>query len=278
MSLFVASLNSGSNGNCYYIGTHDEAVLIDGGISCRETEKRMKRLGLSIKKVKAVIVSHEHGDHIHGITTLSKKYALPVYITPKTYDKGNLKLTEERTFSFNAHEPFQIGALTITAFPKFHDASDAHSFMVSSSTVNVGVFTDIGIACENVIHHFKQCHAAFLEANYDEVMLEKGGYPQALKNRIRGGKGHLSNKQAIQLFTKHRPSFMSHLFLAHLSRNNNSPKIVKDLFFPVANQTEIIIATREKETKLYHIRNADGKPLMPIPEPEFIHHQLSLFN
>jgi len=144
--------------------------------------------------------------------------------------------------------------------------------------VNVGVFTDIGIACENVIHHFKQCHAAFLEANYDEVMLEKGGYPQALKNRIRGGKGHLSNKQAVQLFTKHRPSFMSHLFLAHLSRNNNSPKIVKDLFFPVANQTEIIIATREKETKLYHIRNADGKTLMPIPEPEFIQHQLSLFN
>lgn len=278
MSLFVASLNSGSNGNCYYIGTQDEAVLIDGGISCRETEKRMKRLGLSIKKVKAVIVSHEHGDHIHGVTTLSNKYALPVYITPKTYENGKLKLTEERTFSFHARDPFRIGSLTITAFPKFHDASDAHSFMVSSNSVNVGVFTDIGIACENVIHHFKQCHAAFLEANYDEAMLEKGGYPQALKNRIRGGKGHLSNKQAVQLFTKHRPSFMSHLFLAHLSRNNNSPQIVKDLFFPVANQTEIIIATREKETKLYHIRNADGKTLMPIPEPEFIHHQLSLFN
>lgn len=278
MSLFVASLNSGSNGNCYYVGNQDEAVLIDGGISCRETEKRLKRLGLSIKKVKAVFVSHEHGDHIHGITTLSKKHQLPVYITPETLQHGSLTIREDRIFTFQAGVPLPIGNLSVTAFPKFHDASDPYSFLVSSATVNVGIFTDIGRPCENVIRHFSQCHAAFLESNYDEDMLENGGYPLALKNRIRGGNGHLSNRQALELFITHRPSFMSHLFLSHLSRNNNKPKIVKDLFSKVAGQTKIIVASREKETELYHIRNENRSAgLLRRPVAKITHHQLSLF-
>lgn len=278
MSLFVASLNSGSNGNCYYVGNQDEAVLIDGGISCRETVKRMKRLGLSMKKVRAVFVSHEHGDHIHGITTLSKKFQLPVYITPGTLTNGRLALNADRIFSFRADDPFRIGNLTVTAFPKFHDACDPHSFIVSSNSVNVGIFTDIGSACENVIRYFKKCHAAFLEANYDEYMLERGGYPMSLKNRIRGGMGHLSNKQAAQLFTTHRPAFMSHLFLSHLSKNNNTPKLVKDLFTKIAGQTEIIIASRDKETKLYHIRNNDGSIHRPRRhDTGLVQQQLSLF-
>jgi phosphoribosyl 1,2-cyclic phosphodiesterase len=237
----------------------------------------MKRLGLSMNRVKAVIISHEHGDHIHGVTNLSKKFKLPVYITPKTYQHGNLQLSEDRTVAFQPQIPFSVGALTITPFPKFHDAADAHSFVISHSGVNVGVFTDIGLPCQHVIHHFKQCHAAFLESNYDEQMLEDGRYPSSLKNRIRGGKGHLSNKQAAQLFTKYRPSFMSHLFLSHLSRNNNTPGIVKDLFVPLAGKTEIIIASRNKETRLYHIRNttrfARGSSLIH----ERVAHQLSLF-
>lgn len=278
MSLFVASLNSGSNGNCYYVGNQDEAVLIDGGISCRETVKRMKRLGLSMKKVRAVFVSHEHGDHIHGITTLSKKFQLPVYITPGTLTNGRLALNADRIFSFRADDPFRIGNLTVTAFPKFHDACDPHSFIVSSNSVNVGIFTDIGSACENVIRYFKKCHAAFLEANYDEYMLERGGYPMSLKNRIRGGMGHLSNKQAAQLFTTHRPAFMSHLFLSHLSKNNNTPKLVKDLFTKIAGQTEIIIASRDKETKLYHIRHTDGNNLRSRRmDTGLVQQQLSLF-
>jgi phosphoribosyl 1,2-cyclic phosphodiesterase len=276
MSLFVASLNSGSNGNCYYVGNQDEAVLIDGGISCREVEKRMKRLGLSIKKVNAVFVSHEHGDHIHGISTLAKKHRLPIYITAGTLQNGNVKITEDRVFTLRAHEAFCFGNLKVTAFPKFHDACDPHSFIVSSDTVNVGIFTDIGIACENVIRYFKQCNAAFLEANYDEGMLENGGYPRALKNRISGDRGHLSNKQAMQLFITHRPSFMTHLFLSHLSKHNNTPKIVKEMFFPVAGDTQIIIASRDKESKLYHIRKTDVRHVA-TGEQSSLQAQLSLF-
>lgn len=255
MSLFVSSLNSGSNGNCYYVGNQEEAVLIDGGISCRETEKRMKRLGLSLKKVKAIFVTHEHGDHVHGVPALSKKHKIPVYITSDTLQFGNFEIQQQLVVPFRASDPVTIGGLTVTGFPKLHDASDPHSFIVSDGSVNVGVFTDIGSACENVTSHFRKCHAAFLEANYDESLLENGSYPYHLKLRIRGGKGHLSNTQALELFLAHRSSHMSHLFLSHLSQDNNRPKIVQDLFKKNAGGTEIIIASRSRETKLYHIRN-----------------------
>lgn len=264
MSLFVASLNSGSNGNCYYVGNDEDAVLIDGGISCREIEKRMKRLGLSLRKVKGVFVTHEHGDHIHGIASLSKKHRIGVYINANTRNAGNMKLLDEYVHLLSCNTTVTIGGIRITAFPKKHDAIEPVSFMVSSDTVNVGIFTDIGVACENVVSNFRNCHAAFLESNYDELMLDQGGYPLALKNRIRGGYGHLSNKQARQLFITHRPSFMSHLFLVHLSQNNNHPRIVRDTFYPVAGDTQIIIASRERESKLFHIRNTSSSKREPV--------------
>lgn len=256
MSLFTCALNSGSNGNCYYVGNNTEAILIDAGISCREIEKRMKRLALNIFKVKAVFISHEHTDHTSGVRVLSKKYKLPVYITHVTHRFGGLRLENHLVTSFDAHLPVTIGNLSITAFPKFHDAVDPYSFIISCNQVKVGVFTDIGTPCENLVHHFKQCNAAFLESNYDEAMLENGKYPHYLKNRIRGDKGHLSNKQALELFRAHRPSFMSHLFLSHLSKNNNCPKLVQQLFSGYAEGVKMIVASRYEETPVYHIHNS----------------------
>jgi phosphoribosyl 1,2-cyclic phosphodiesterase len=168
---------------------------------------------------------------------------------------GGLKINEQLVKSFSAYEPIKIGNLTITAFPKFHDACDPHSFIVAGNSVKIGVFTDIGIACEHVTSHFNQCNAAFLEANYDEELLNTGRYPYHLKNRIRGGRGHLSNKQALQIFLKHKPAFMSHLLLSHLSHDNNRPELVQDLFSKKAGKTEIVIASRYEETKVYHVRN-----------------------
>ncbi len=278
MSLFISSLNSGSNGNCYYIGTEEEAILVDAGISCRETEKRMKRLGLVIEKVKAIFISHEHSDHITGIEQLAKKYQLPVYITEGTRVNGKLRLQQNVVVPFMAYHPVSIGGLSITAFPKFHDAIDPHSFIVTSLSVTVGIFTDIGIACEQVTRYFQQCHAAFLESNYDVDMLHNGNYPYYLKKRITGGKGHLSNAQALTLFLTHRPSFMSHLFLSHLSKNNNCPRLVEDLFNQHASNTQIIIASRYEETPVFHI-NPPQLPVTPRinthKKPEQL--QLTLF-
>ncbi len=263
MALFITSLNSGSNGNCYYIGNSSEAVLVDVGISCRETEKRMKQLGLDIKKVKAIFVSHEHGDHIKGVSTLANKYSLPVYITSITAKHGP-RLISHLAKEFKATFPIQVGGLQVTAFTKHHDAIDPHSFIVRYNKITVGVFTDIGKACKEVVYYFKQCHAAFLETNYDETLLENGRYPLHLKNRIRGGQGHLSNKQALELFTAHRPSFMTHLVLTHLSKENNTPQIAEELFTRHANGTSIIVASRYEPTGIYAITTT-GKEESELP-------------
>lgn len=257
MSLYITSLNSGSNGNCYYVGNDTDAVLIDVGISCREIEKRMKKLELDIKKVKAIFVSHEHGDHIKGVSTLANKYNLPVYITAKTAVNGP-RLIRHLSKIFIADEPVTIGTLVITAFTKFHDAADPHSFVISYNGTTVGVITDIGKVCDEVVRFFKQCHAVFLEANYDSNLLENGRYPVYLKNRIRGGQGHISNDEALDLFINHRSTFLSHVFLSHLSKENNSPEIASTLFAPHANGTEIIIASRFSQSAVYNIN--------PLPE------------
>jgi phosphoribosyl 1,2-cyclic phosphodiesterase len=253
MSLFITSLNSGSNGNCYYLGNEKEAILIDAGISCREVEKRMKRLDLSMLKLKAIFISHEHTDHTRGLFSLVKKYHLPVYITTPTLRNGGLRLDPGYVRTFTAYDAISVGSLAVTAFPKEHDAADPYSFVVSCNNVNVGVFTDIGSPCEHVKKQFSKCDAVFLESNYDDKMLDEGNYPYHLKRRIRGGKGHLSNKQALELFLSYRSSSLSHLVLSHLSKNNNCPKLVSELFNQHANGTKIVVASRYEETPVYHI-------------------------
>ena len=278
MSLSIASLNSGSNGNCYYIGNGEEAVFIDAGISCRETEQRMKRLGLNMSLVKAIFISHEHTDHIQGVATIVSKYQIPVYFSQPTLKKAGFGKIRKHAFHFTTHQAVAIGNLRITAFPKKHDACDPHSFIVSATKTNVGVFTDIGEPCDQLIHYFKQCHGAFLEANYDEVMLENGSYPFYLKNRIRGGQGHLSNRQALELYLHHRPAYLSHLLLSHLSKENNSPELVESLFTATLTDTRIVIASRYQESAIYNISAPESisKTLLPKSRP-VVETQLSLF-
>ncbi len=286
MALHISSLNSGSNGNCYYLANEMDAILVDVGLNCRETEKRMARLGLTMNKVRAIFISHEHSDHICGLPVIARKYQLPVYITPGTRLSGRLSLQDDLVRSFNAHECISIGDLKITAFPKLHDASEPHSFIVSCRDVTVGVFTDIGYPCENLIRYFKKCNAAFLEANYDDKMLDNGRYPYFLKKRIRGGQGHLSNRQALELFTSCKSSNMSHLLLSHLSRDNNSPELVYDLFKREAGETKVIIASRDRETEIYYIKSVEsgelkvdscGADILPIKIPVQDKIQYSLF-
>ena len=251
--MFICSINSGSNGNCYYIGNSNDAVLIDAGISCREIEKRFLRSGLSMKKVRAIFISHEHTDHIRGVEVLSKKYSIPVYINEKTYFNGGLKIKDELLRHFSGEEKITVGELEIFPFVKSHDAADPYSFSVEHDNVRVGIFTDIGTVCKKLIHHFSKCHAAFLEANYDEEMLEKGHYPVYLKKRIRSDHGHLSNAQALGLFVNHRAGFLSHVLLSHLSKENNSPQLVEELFTANTTSTKIVVASRYGESEVFHI-------------------------
>jgi phosphoribosyl 1,2-cyclic phosphodiesterase len=278
MSLFIASLNSGSNGNCYYIGNKNEAVFVDAGLSCKETEIRMKRLGLGMERVKAIFISHEHSDHILGVSALVAKYKIPVYVSTATLKEAGFWKIRQFTVPFTAQQSIEIGSIRVTAFQKKHDACDPHSFVVSEAKTHVGVFTDIGEPCEQLIHYFKQCHAAFLEANYDEEMLENGRYPFVLKKRIRGGSGHLSNHQALNLYASHRPAFMSHLLLSHLSKENNKPELVESLFKSIPSDTQVIIASRYMESAIYEIAAKENflQVLLPKIRPSR-RQQLSLF-
>ena len=253
MSLSISSLNSGSNGNCYYVGNEKEAVLIDAGISCREIETRMARLKLELSKVKGIFISHEHSDHIKGVEVLSRKHKIPVYITRNTLRAGRLALGEGLHRSFHPSLPVELGDLTIRPFSKLHDAHDPHSFVVSANGIHVGILTDIGNVCDQVIHHFKQCHGVFLEANYDEEMLENGTYPFYLKKRIQSDVGHLSNAQAHELFQKHRSKHLNHLLLSHLSHENNEPQLVEQLFHAYKQKIRIKVLSREKKSSVFKV-------------------------
>lgn len=278
MSLFIASLNSGSNGNCYYVGNGQEAVLVDAGISCRETEKRMANLGLPMENLKAIFVSHEHGDHIMGVPMLAKKYKLPVYISKATLQHSRMELPQELVQPIITTKPMMVGGLRVTAFEKLHDAVDPYSFVVEGNGVRVGVMTDIGKACQQVVHYFRQCHAVFLECNYDSQMLKEGGYPKRLQKRISGDKGHLSNEEALVLLIVARAPFLSLVLLSHLSQQNNSPEVALNEFSILANELTIAVASRYAESPVYHVQaSATHRPPTKYLVP-FHTGQYSLFD
>lgn len=259
MPLQIASLNSGSNGNCYYIGDDRDAVLVDAGISCRETERRMQRLDLPVSRVKAIFISHEHTDHTRGVAILSRKHRIPVYITPATHRAGRLWLDPQLVRPFSHDEAIQVGDLTVQAFRKDHDGIDPHSFTVTGRCgTTTGVFTDIGAVSRPLQEHLKRCHAAFLESNYDRKMLMEGPYPYHLKRRISGGNGHLSNNEALELFATHRSSAMKLLVLSHLSAQNNHPELVRELFMPHSGETRIEVASRHAESAVFNVHAGNG--------------------
>lgn len=280
MPVYFASLNSGSNANCYYVSNGVTGLLVDAGLSCRETEKRMQRLGLNLQQVKAIFISHEHSDHINGLEVLSKKYQLPVYVSEKTWNNSNLSVDVQLLKHFGKDEEVLIDDLQVKCFSKSHDAADPFSFMISHQSINVSVITDIGYACKQVLKHFQQSHVVFLESNYCETMLANGDYPYHLKRRISGNEGHLSNQQALDVFLNYRTPQLSHLILSHLSKNNNKPELVDALFQPHAGTTKVTVASRYEQSELFCIdaeTTAGRKSLLKKKKQLTNKKQLSLF-
>ena len=243
----ILSINSGSNGNAYYFGNDQDAILIDAGLSCKQIEKRIIASGLSMEKVKAVFITHEHSDHVFGLRSLLKKFRIPVYISKNTLEASNLNLPEESIQFFESKIEISIGKFTITPFPIHHDAADPHGFYIIHAGMSAGIFNDVGHVCDQVKYYFSKCDAAFLECNYDEELLENGSYPKYLKERIKGPKGHLSNIQALELFKSHRSPRLKHLWLSHLSKENNDPERVKSLFEQERSGVSLLIAERNRQ-------------------------------
>ena len=249
--LEICAIASGSNGNCYYIGNENDALLVDAGISCKQIVSRLKERGLKPEKVKAVFISHEHSDHMIGARVVGKRLSIPVYITAKTWTGAYKNQRPDFPRFFNPDEKIQVGEFTVYPFLKNHDASEPCSFRVEYGAKNVGIFTDIGSPCENVISHLQKCDALFLETNYDEKMLWEGGYPWFLKQRIASEHGHLSNKQAFDLLENHAGENLKCVFLSHLSKENNSPEIAYNEIQPLGTRFEVRLTSRYEAGEIY---------------------------
>lgn len=247
----ICAVASGSNGNCYYIGNETSAILVDAGISCRQILNRMAEKDLNPAKLKAVFISHEHSDHMRGARVLEKKLKVPVYLTAKTYNGAyrNMQPVYPRYFVPGAE--IKVGEFTVFPFAKNHDASEPCSFRIAHGGKNIGVFTDIGEPCANVISHLGLCDAVFLESNYDEEMLVKGSYPWYLKKRISSSLGHLSNLQALELLRGSAGVNLKCVFLSHLSGENNTPELAFATCRELSSRFEIRLTSRSSPAEVY---------------------------
>lgn len=221
----VCVLASGSRGNAIYVAHGEHAILVDAGLSGREIIKRLTLRQLSPESIGAVLVSHEHSDHIRGAGVLSRRFHLPVYLAPKTFRASTDmlgKLHEIR--HFRCGETFNFRKMAIHPFSTCHDAEDPVGFTINCNGKKIGIATDLGIATAMVKEHLKQCRALVLEANHDPQMLIDGPYPWPLKQRIKGRSGHLSNVDSRLLLHELQHDQLRHVVLAHLSEQNNTPQ------------------------------------------------------
>lgn len=223
--LQVCVLASGSKGNAIYVGDGQTAVLVDAGLSGIEIERRMQAARIDVRSLQAIIVSHEHSDHIRGVGVLARRYDLPVYITPETAAAAGQSLGRiDHMRDFQIGHPFSIKDLSIHPFAISHDASDPAGFTISQSGRKIGIATDLGMATGMVKQHLQACSLLVLEANHDPTMLTDGPYPWPLKQRIKSRSGHLSNEESRNLLSELKHEGLCHVILAHLSETNNTPE------------------------------------------------------
>lgn len=226
-NLAVCLLASGSKGNAVYVSSGSVTILVDAGLSGIEIERRMRSRGLLPEKLDAIVVSHEHSDHIQGVGVLSRRYDLPVYMNAKTREAALPYLGKiDDLKSFECGTAFQINDLNVHPFSISHDASDPAGFTISRNGSKIGIATDLGVVTAIVKEHLKNCNLIILEANHDPGMLIGGPYPWPLKQRIKSRTGHLSNEESNALLTELKHDRLDCVILAHLSETNNTSQVV----------------------------------------------------
>jgi phosphoribosyl 1,2-cyclic phosphodiesterase len=215
-------LGSGSKGNCTYVDSGKTALLIDAGFSGIEIARRMDAVGLDLGRIVAILVTHEHADHISGVGVLSRRYRLPVYANPGTKEAAGTALGKLHAFvPFATGTPFPLDPFTIHPFAISHDTTDPVGFTINDGSHVFGYCTDTGMVSRLIHHHLRQCMGLVLECNHDLEMLKNGPYPPALQQRIRSKSGHLANPDAIAFLAGLNHEKLRHVVLAHISQSNN---------------------------------------------------------
>ncbi|MGB6027581.1 MAG: MBL fold metallo-hydrolase [Candidatus Sulfotelmatobacter sp.] len=235
MGVTVSMLASGSRGNCVFVASARTRILVDAGISCRETFKRMKVLGEDPQSLSAILITHEHSDHIYGLATLAKKLRIPIFMTGATHaawsrairDEKGERPQLERLERFESGLRFQVGDIEVKPFTIPHDAADPVGFTFRVEGAKVSVATDLGYLPVNVRDHLRGSDILVMESNHDVEMLRGGSYPWSVKQRVASNVGHLSNEKLADFFINDYDNSAAFVVLAHLSEQNNHPEIAR---------------------------------------------------
>ena len=222
----IASLGSGSRGNATLVQHEQTTLLVDCGFSLRETEKRLGELGLEASDIDAILVTHEHSDHIRGVATFIRKYATPLYMTHGTYRVSDV-FDQQPCQEILAGESVTVKDISILPFAVPHDAAEPCQFVFTDGDVRIGLLTDTGMITTHIIETLSGCNALLLECNHDIEMLQQGEYPPSLKLRVGGDYGHLNNGQAAALLEKMDTSRLCYIAAMHLSEKNNRAALAR---------------------------------------------------
>ena len=261
--LSFCSLYSGSSGNSLYVESQNTKLLVDAGVSCKKIETALNDINIDPASLNGILVTHEHTDHVQGLSTLSKKFDLPVFVNQKTLDampKQRDKLSVDNVKIFNVNENFEIGDLKVHPFSIPHDAANPCGFNIYKDNKKISIATDIGHMDNSILKHIDGSDFILLEANYDPEVLKCARYPFSLKSRIAGPSGHLSNKVAGQTINYLVKSGLKSAILGHLSKESNFPElayqtVVDELMSNGTNldNFSLSVASRDIPGKKIHI-------------------------
>jgi len=250
------SLYSGSSGNCLFVETDNAKILIDAGMSMKKINEGLASINISLENIDAILVTHEHTDHIKGLKAISKKYNIPTYATYKTWDKLPINPGE----LFVPYEKFEIKDIEILPFSIPHDAADPCGFNIYNGDSKISIATDLGHVDTKIMSHLEGSSFMLLESNYDPEVLKCSSYPYILKKRIAGPTGHLSNYNAGQVISSLIHSGLKSVVLGHLSKENNFPELARETILEelsksnyTANSIDLCVASRSECSKIISI-------------------------
>ena len=256
------NLYSGSSGNCSFVGTDNINILIDCGESQKKISDALESIGKNINKIDAIIVTHEHSDHVKNLGAISKKYNIPVYANEKTFEnmpEQTSLIDEKNKKVFNTDDHFEIGDLKIYPFHIPHDAAEPCGYNIYNEDKKISIATDIGHMDNNILKKLEESQFLLLESNYEPEILKYAKYPYYLKQRIAGPNGHLSNQEAGLTITKLVYSGVNNIMLGHLSKQTNFPELAYKTVMEeiikskINSELSLNVASRLKPSKVIEV-------------------------
>lgn len=255
--LEISVLGSGSQGNATLISDGRCTLLIDAGFTGQELTRRLGVIGRTTPEINAILITHDHSDHIAGAGVIARNANAPIYIHESLHIKLRRRLGKKLTFEFmEPGKPFTLGSMTITPFEIPHDSIHCYGFTIEQGELKMGYATDIGSVTEQTIQALQGCHTLVLESNHEEELLLTGPYPQRLKDRVFGDFGHISNDEAAQILKAVKHSGLQRVIFIHLSEENNRRELVIDNaeYALEGHDTEIVISSQYTPTKIFRIQ------------------------